>query len=57
MPSTLNDRPEGLVPTVTLIGLAIKLAVSVIGPFIVTLVDFVVPLYDPDPEPDQLLNV
>src|SRR5438552_3896883 len=46
-------RPEGFVCTVTCI-FGVKFAVSVIGPFIVTLAGLVVPLNDPVPVPLRL---
>ena len=42
--------------TVIEIGNRVKFAVSAIGPFIVTLAGLAVPVYDPVPEPVQLLN-
>ncbi len=59
VPSTLKERPEGLGCTVTemITGLTVKLAVSVIGPFIVTEVELLLPEKEPLPLPVQLLKV
>ncbi len=57
VPSTVKERPAGFACTVTEIGLGVKLAVSVIGPFIVTDDELLFPKYEPLPLPVQLLKL
>ena len=59
VPSTVNERPDGLLCTVTEIfeGLGLKLAVSLTGPFIVTEAELLPPEYEPLPLPAQLLKL
>jgi hypothetical protein len=53
----VNERPDGLVCTVTEIGFWVNQAVSPIGPFIVMEAGLLFPEYDPLPLPVQLLKL
>ena len=55
----MKEWPDGLGCTVTemFIGLGVKLAVSKIGSFTVTDDELLFPEYEPEPAPDQVLNV
>ena len=59
VPSTVKERPDGFGCTVTemFTGLTVKLAVSVIGPFIVTEAGLLFPEYEPGPLPVQPVNL
>ena len=57
MPSTENERPDGFGCTVTEMGFCVNEAVSVIGSFIVTEDELLLPEYEPLPLPDQLLKL